>query len=201
MATAMSCIDEATLAERLRRDDQRALCDVLTLYGEEALWRMVRHGLSVTDADEALGAALYKLWKWRDRFDANRNTIEGWFLMLCEQAAVDAARRHKTNPTAQLADPDVVPSRPPADEGPVSPSEDLEDLETVLNELSDADRAIALGRAQGGDWAAPLAEGLGMTANAVRVRGWRVFATIRARMAELRAARAPQPAPGQGVAT
>jgi RNA polymerase sigma factor (sigma-70 family) len=178
-----------TLVQRLKSDDQTALLDILKLYGDQALRWMLSRGLRREYAEEALEDALYKLWRLRATFDPARSTIEQWFLMLCRQAAVDASRRLKVNPFNQLADPEGIPDRAPAEEEPASTSERREDLDTALSELSDIDRTIALRRAEGGNWAVELAKELGMETNAVRVRGLRVTEKIRARMEELRAAR------------
>jgi RNA polymerase sigma-70 factor (ECF subfamily) len=90
----------ATLVERMRRGQERALEDLYeaTVGKLYALASAILR--SAEDAEEIVCETYAYAWANAARFDASRANALGWLLMLCRSRALDRVRQRRANATA-----------------------------------------------------------------------------------------------------
>jgi RNA polymerase sigma factor (sigma-70 family) len=182
--------DPLQLALRLKQGDEAALAVVLHTLGPRVEGGLKkRHpGLRAEDLEDVLSLASYRLWQSRSQFDPARGSLASWFFIIADNLARDLVRKEKRRPET-LNDPDQLPDRAgwAGDEAEETfPSRG--ELSKIVQRLSHVDNHIISVYAHTGGqgpWAAALAEDLGLSAGAIRVRCHRIKEKIRKEMAAL----------------
>jgi RNA polymerase sigma-70 factor (ECF subfamily) len=187
------------LGSRLVKGDVTVLQPVLEELGPRAVRRLRRRYPSLTEADweDVLVETLFRLWQRRASFDPGRR-LAAWFLTIADNVVKDLLKAawQRARRRERPADWDRLrpPARRPADGPPAALSRAETDLLEIVRGLPEVDREILLASTSGAaDWAAALAEGLGVPAGTLRVRRLRLLRKVRAAMARL-----GHPLPGAG---
>jgi len=99
MADDTAVENDAQLIARIRNGEEDALRDLLSTYGGRIrLWlrKTYRSILQEEEVDEALSAAVTKVWQNADKFDSSRGRLGGWFLRIAQREAINILRQQKT---------------------------------------------------------------------------------------------------------
>jgi RNA polymerase sigma-70 factor (ECF subfamily) len=179
------------LALRLKQGDESALQAVLQTLGPKVEGGLKkRHpSLRAEDLEDVFAMASLRLWQSRSQYDPARGSLASWFFIIADNLARDLVRKEKRRPEI-LRDPDQLPDR----HGGAGGDEAQEafpgrnELNKILKRLPHVDHQIisVYARTGGqGPWAADLAEDLGLSAGAIRVRCHRIKEKIRKEMAAL----------------
>ncbi|HEY5315137.1 MAG TPA: sigma-70 family RNA polymerase sigma factor [Pirellulales bacterium] len=176
---------DALFEQKLQAGDESVLSEALQRYETELRARLRRQfpdSLQEADLDDAISMGLYRLWRYRQQYDAHRSPFGAWFYLLTRSAAFDLLRRL---PRVSLTDPRLV-NRPfigdkSADVDPATTLR-LQNLERAMQQLSELDRRILMTFATAADergWSEPLADELRMPASTIRSRKMRALARLR----------------------
>jgi len=85
------------------------------------------------DAADAVQDALHRLWRSRNRFDARRGELRGWFLAIVRNRCLDMlSRRQRDGSSAQIHWSELAD---PAEQRPDKEAEQQELIELVAREL------------------------------------------------------------------
>jgi RNA polymerase sigma factor (sigma-70 family) len=192
-ATTPTFLDPAqsALADRLKRNDETVLRDILQSFGPctEARLRRSYPYFQHPDFEDVLAEALYQLWKDRHKYDPHRASLQGWFHLLAKSKAEDIrkSKGYKARDLECAVDVTGLAARGDEDEAlPASPlSAEQQDLLDILRELPQDERRIigAYASADGSEaWAASLAKELGVSSGLIRVKRLRIEKKIRREM-------------------
>jgi RNA polymerase sigma factor (sigma-70 family) len=183
--------DPLLLALRLKQGDESALGTVLQTLGPkvEGGLRKRHPTLRAEDLEDVLSQASHRMWQARAQFDPGKGSLASWFFIIADNLARDLVRRETRQP-ALVTNLDQLPerlgkSREDDGEEPIVPGKELDE---ILQKLAFVDHRIIseYARAGGeGPWAAGLAEDLGLSAGAIRVRCHRLKKKIRQEMLAL----------------
>jgi RNA polymerase sigma factor (sigma-70 family) len=183
--------DPLLLALRLKQGDESALRTVLQTLGPKVEGGLKkRHPtLRAEDLEDVLSQASHRLWQARAQFDPGKGSLASWFFIIADNLARDLVRRETRQP-ALVTNLDQLPeqigkTRADDREEPIVPGKELDQ---ILQKLAFVDHRIIseYARAGGeGPWAAGLAEDLGLSAGAIRVRCHRLKKKIRQEMLAL----------------
>ena len=196
--------DENTrLAVALLDNDERALEDILRLYGPEITELLHRKFtlhlgvLKYEDIEDVLVIALNRLWDARATYDDKKQTIRVWFYCIAENAAKDVKKLgwHKASKLESLPGKEWFEQNPtceasaPADAKKAkAEAKELKDLKSVVDNLPEVQRRIVLADAASRDdvaASADLAPELGIPVAYVKVYRKRAMDTIRKEMQKL----------------
>lgn len=181
---------QSALADRLQRNDETVLRDILQAFGPATEARLRKHYpfFQHHDFEDILAEALYQLWKDRHKFDAGRGSLSNWFLVLAKSKAEDIrkSKRFKARDLECSADVAGFAVSDDGEEESATPlSAEQQDLLDILRELPDDERRIigAYANADGTEaWAANLAIELGISSGLIRVKRLRIEKKIRREM-------------------
>src|SRR5690606_29011162 len=140
------------LSLRLLQNDETVLTEVLRTCGPSvaALLRKRYSTLNEQDVDDVLAIALFRLWKVRSRFDAERASLKTFFYRIAENATRDVFRSGWCKARQLEVAIDTwaeAPCDEPAVTGqPVEPKWDgaARDLRAIIDRLPEAYRQIVL---------------------------------------------------------
>jgi RNA polymerase sigma factor (sigma-70 family) len=183
---------QSALADRLQRNDETVLRDILQAFGPstEARLRKSYPFFQHHDFEDILAEALYQLWKDRHKFDAGRGSLHNWFLVLAKSKAEDIRKSKRFKARDLECSADVAGFAVSVDDGEEEPantplSAEQQDLLDILRDLPDDERRIigAYANADGTEaWAANLAIELGVSSGLIRVKRLRIEKKIRREM-------------------
>lgn len=187
------------LDAQLRDGDERVLEAILRIHGPPILALLKQRfvgSLSITDFEDVLAVALFRIWQNRSQFDPKLATLRVWFFRIAENTARDVLKHgwHKARQLERSVEPEflsaVIDIRSP--EQPVSkvngtptsvsqriPSEQLHELLSLLPENQ---RRILLADANSPDGivaSRDLARELGIPQGTVRVYRRRALESLR----------------------
>jgi RNA polymerase sigma-70 factor (ECF subfamily) len=204
MALRQTGNDPDDLAARLRQGDEDALEELLRSLGpavHRVLARKFVPVLREVEIDDVLSIALYRVWRARQRYDADKGSLRLWFFRIAENAARDVLRHgwHKARRLEVSATGIETKTRSSADSNgrPGGPHErdDLPDSETsvqrksalrdILAGLPEAQRRIVLADAlcrEGVASSQRMASELNLSPASIRVYRKRAMETIRAEL-------------------
>ncbi len=174
---------DQTLGDRLLNADGSVLADILASYGPKVAGQLRKTftPLDDHDIDDILQAALICLWRNAPRYNASRSSVRAYFYTIARSKAIDLLRRRSTYDDLKQKVRRVRPVTNP----PPAPDESLINrcrvavLRRVLNDLSGIDRVIILASTDGGHWAKDLERRLGIPAQKIHLRGYRIKNRIR----------------------
>ncbi|MEZ6056585.1 MAG: sigma-70 family RNA polymerase sigma factor [Planctomycetaceae bacterium] len=177
-----------TSDESLVRLDE-ALVDELIAIGPRVLGQLRAKfsNVSVDEVEEAMQTALFRFWVTRETYDPNKLSLSGWIYVLARNALLDRLRVLKEGRLrfvdAGLLD---VMQREVAEPEPSGHTADQDSiamrLELALSALSTADRDLLrhwVNHRDSGKWAQEIADQIGSTPGAVRVRRIRLINRLR----------------------
>jgi RNA polymerase sigma factor (sigma-70 family) len=183
---------QSALADRLKRNDETVLRDILQSFGPttEARLRKSYPFFRHQDFEDVLAEALYQLWKDRHKYDPARSALQTWFHLLARSKAEDIrkSKGYKAKDlecSADVAGFAVFLPDEGGDEATTPPSAEQQDLLDILRDLPDDERRIigAYASADGTEaWAATLAKELGISSGLIRVKRLRIEKKIRREM-------------------
>lgn len=183
---------QSALADRLQRNDETVLRDILQAFGPATEARLRKHYpfFQHHDFEDILAEALYQLWKDRHKFDAGRGSLSNWFVVLAKSKAEDLRKSKRFKARDLECSADVAGFAVSMDDGEEEPdttplSAEQQDLLDILRELPDDERRIigAYASADGTEaWAANLAIEMGISSGLIRVKRLRIEKKIRREM-------------------
>jgi len=179
----MPVTEQLDLAQRLLRDDEQVLEDVLRAFGPSilaVLGNRYRDVLRTQDIEDVLSIGLFRMWTNRAKFDADKASLKVWLFRIVENAARDVLRHgwHKARlmeVTGELAliGAAAPQPKPSSDEEKQSPPSALQmELREIVAGLSEVQRYIVMADAATRDATAcsrTLGDELNMPAATVRV--------------------------------
>jgi len=195
--------ENTRLAIALLDDDERALEEILRLYGpdiKETLYKKFTLHLGVLtyeDIEDVLIIALHRLWDARKNYDDKKQSLRVWFYCIAENAARDVKKLgwHKASKLERHPgkdwledDPKCAAPEPVEVEVKKEESKEATDLKMVVSKLPDVQRRIVLADSVSRDdvaSSADLAADLGIPVAYVKVYRQRAMATIRREMRKL----------------
>lgn len=187
------------LAVALLDNDERALEEILRLYGPDILDTLhnkftKRMGvLRYEDIEDVVSVALRRLWDARADYDDSKGSLRAWFYRIAENLAMDVlkhgwykARRLERNVgqdnLQEAAGVAPVSQEPQKRDAKRKQSKEESDIRLVLSKLPEAQRHIVMADSASRDGKASnelLADELGIPAAHVRSYRTRAYATIR----------------------
>jgi RNA polymerase sigma-70 factor (ECF subfamily) len=178
------------LGERLRRGDESSLGEVLRLLGPIAAGGLRgRYAvLNWQDVEDILAIALYRLWKFRGKFDPAKASLKSLFCRIADNTAKNLFRDGWQKVRQREVELDAAISCPAvtaAEQGNPGCNEILEVVREVLAKLPEAYRHIILADAYAWDRVAEselLAAELEIPAGTVRVYRNRALAAVRSEL-------------------
>jgi RNA polymerase sigma-70 factor (ECF subfamily) len=180
---------EAQLAARLLTDDSMVLAELLRSFGPQAASALRRRFgglLSDADLEEALSDALFHVWQARARFDPTKAKLSTWFYILARNAAVSSLRRRPQGINRNVEDSAMafVKQESPAEQS-AERSRLLTELKVALKSLTPRERIVIeayIGSGGEGNWAAEIAEEVGVPPRHIRVIRLRAFDKVKKRL-------------------
>lgn len=177
----MEYCDPQEMIALARAGDTAALDKVTRCYGERLLAVGRRHCRTEEDARDAVQDALLSANLHLATFRGD-GSLEGWLIRMVARACGRMRRGRKNDPGLHVYDEEVADDNG-SPELDAARAKLAEMLGAALLDLSPQDRVIVL-LAEAEDWTGPqIAEKLGMSAGAVRVRLTRARQKLRARLA------------------
>jgi len=164
-ATIQTMLDPvpSALADRLKRNDETVLRDILQSFGPstEARLRRSYPFFRHQDFEDVLAEALYQLWKDRHKYDAARSSLHNWFLVLARSKAEDIRKSKGYRARNLECSADVTgfaDLRPDEGDGLTTAalSAEQQDLLDILRQLPDDERRRGR-RLWRKNWACPRA--------------------------------------------
>ena len=179
----MPVTEQLDLAQRLLRDDEQVLEDVLRAFGPSilaVLGNRYRDVLRTQDIEDVLSIGLFRMWTNRAKFDAGKASLKVWLFRIVENAARDVLRHgwHKarlmevTGELALIGAAAPLPKPSPDEEKQSPPSALQMELREIVAGLSEVQRYIVMADAATRDGTAcsrTLGGELSMPAATVRV--------------------------------
>ena len=178
--------------------NQSVLDEILRVKGalvEHALRGRFAGVLNETDLEDAISVALFRLWTYRNKFDSRRSSVGAWFYLLARNAAIDILRvqsrqRELTN-ERQLLERVTQEVKPAChDKGADQHTHSVyhsytpayNAIRDAIEKLDEIDRRIVMAfiyRNEDEDWTDGIAEELGLSRNAIRIRNSRTLKKVR----------------------
>ena len=143
------------------------------------LYGYARFRLGPDDAQDAVGAALEKVWRTRDRFDPGRGDADAWVYAVGINAIRDEVRHQHRQPALATAQPDDLVAPASADDRATV----IAALQAI-RELGQRDADLMALRFGAGLSIGEVAERVGRTPGAVAVAIHRALARVRRQMAD-----------------
>jgi RNA polymerase sigma factor (sigma-70 family) len=188
LAGRMELTEDADLAQRLHKNDQTCLEEILRNFGGGILILLRRRFhdmLREEDLEDVLSIGLYRLWNNRARYRLELASLRVWLYRICENSARDVLRMgwQKARAREVISDAALLGLTEHAIDSPEELPEDYSlhddspvavhgDLKELLGELPDVQHAILLADAAARDGVAcstRLGIELGIPASTVRV--------------------------------
>jgi RNA polymerase sigma factor (sigma-70 family) len=186
----------------MTQKDQRALVELLSVYGPKVLGFLKKwfgDTLKEPERESALYQAAYNVWRFADRYDPARGSLQSWFLRIARNAAVSILRGERRNAAAELgSEPAYDPADDCEDDEPAVESKEhwrakqLDDI--IRNHLEGLEQAVAGADLAAGGTAdsARLARLLGTSINTIYATRSKVRAKIRTMIPEGGEGQGPQ---------
>lgn len=170
------------IAARLQKGDEGSLEEILRDMGPSLVARLRNRFsplLTPEDIDDVLAQTLFRVWQHRTDYRPALSPFSLWCYLIARNIAIDEVR-HKSREKAALSALWNELRGSPAGSEPVDPSPALEALRRVLSEMAPDERETLLASANDEEaWAARMAPGLGLSANALRQRRFRAMSKLR----------------------
>jgi RNA polymerase sigma factor (sigma-70 family) len=194
--------ENTRLALALLENDERALEDILRLYGPDvtkllhAKYTLRRGVLTYEDIEDVVIIALERLWNARASYDDSKGTLRAWLYCIADNVAKDVkklgwqkARKLEWRPGNDWMEQSPKCAAPePAEAQEAEESQELKDLRMVVNNLPEVQRRIILADSVAREdvaASADVAADLGIPVANVKVYRQRAMATIRREMRRL----------------
>jgi RNA polymerase sigma-70 factor (ECF subfamily) len=188
---------QSDFGRRLRAGDESVLEAVLRADGPAVrglLQQKFGGILNAADFEDIVAAALYRVWKYRERFDPQRASLRVWFYRIAANVARDVLRygwqkaRQMEVPCEPIVLASIIDAREEHEEtGPQDgqPTGMKRDLREALDLLPDSQRKIVMADAASRDGkvsSQQLSSELGIPAATVRVYRRRAIERLRVEM-------------------
>jgi len=162
--------DDATLMQRIASGDAQAFTQLVGRLHAPALGHATRILLNRADAEDAVQAALTRVWTAAARYDPARGSVSGWFHRLLTNLCLDRRRSVRlvtTRVTATLDDVWEIADPAPDPAQAAATRAQARRIDAAMAKLNSRQRAaVALFRGEGASMA-EIAETLGTTSKAV----------------------------------
>lgn len=176
------------IAVRLGQGEESALGEVLREIGPivaAQLRRRFAGALTLEDLDDVLAQMLYRVWKHREDYRAERSSFLLWCYLIARNIALDAIR-DRSRRKAALSELWAELRGRHAASAASSRGPTLAALERALMILAPEDRQILLASVSGEEaWAAQTASEFRLSSGNLRQRRFRALAQLRAEMNRL----------------
>jgi RNA polymerase sigma factor (sigma-70 family) len=188
----MPSIEQSDAAELLLANDERALEDILRIYGPQVravLGRKYEGILNRHDIEDVFAIGLFRVWHHRGKFDPSKGSLRVWFCRIVDNAARDVLRHgwHKARQFevhvdfAGYVDPKAN-GKQREDANNSTPTAEQLEIRDIVDSLPEAQRHIITADALAKDAPASsrfLAEELGLSTATIRVYRKRAMDSIR----------------------
>src|ERR1700734_3942180 len=99
--------DDASLLQRVRQGDQRAMAEVFDRYGRAVYSVALRILKDTGHAEDVMQDIFFQVWRNSDSFVQGRGSLGAWLVVIARNRSIDLLRRRK--PTDSVEDV-VLPS-------------------------------------------------------------------------------------------
>jgi RNA polymerase sigma factor (sigma-70 family) len=106
--------EENALIQRIIDREQQALDDLYQKYGR-LVYNMAMHVVqNKASAEEVTQDVFFQVWRWPERWDANRARLTTWLLAIARYTAIDYLRREQRRPNLEPGTLEMLHHRLPA---------------------------------------------------------------------------------------
>ena len=88
--------DDATLLQRVRQGDQRAMADVFDRYGRAVYSVALRILKDAGHAEDVMQEIFFQIWRNSDSFVQGRGSLGAWLVVVARNRSIDLLRRKVT---------------------------------------------------------------------------------------------------------
>jgi RNA polymerase sigma-70 factor (ECF subfamily) len=87
--------DDATLLQRVRQGDQRAMAEVFDRYGRAVYSVALRILKDTGHAEDVMQEIFFQIWRNSDSFVQGRGSLGAWLVVVARNRSIDMLRRRK----------------------------------------------------------------------------------------------------------
>ena len=87
--------DDATLLQRVRQGDQRAMAEVFDRYGRAVYSVALRILKDTGHAEDVMQEIFFQIWRNSDSFVQGRGSLGAWLVVVARNRSIDLLRRRK----------------------------------------------------------------------------------------------------------
>ena len=127
--------EDASLLERLRRNDRDALAALYDSYGRLAFGLAYRLLGEAGDAEDIVQESFLSLWRQSDRLDASRGSVRSLLLTIVHRRSIDVLRRRSGRSERALDEAQPIASAAPDPVEFASQAEERERVQLALRDL------------------------------------------------------------------
>src|ERR1700753_2049809 len=95
MAQGPASTDDATLLQRIRQGDQRAMAEVFDRYGRAVYSVALRILKDTGHAEDVMQEIFFQIWRNSDSFVQGRGSLGAWLVVVARNRSIDMLRRRK----------------------------------------------------------------------------------------------------------
>lgn len=163
----MQTPEEKQLLQRVSREPQSGLAEILTRYGGTLQAVMRRVLYDPRDVEECIADVLVQCWRHAETLQRQDCALKGWLIVTARNRAIDRYRKlHREN--TELLPEDFAWMVQETAEPEKSEAEEL--MADLVQEMENPDREIFIRRYYGLQSGREIARALGMQEHAVHVR-------------------------------
>ena len=141
------CLSDEKLIKAIRNHDQEAMARLITKYSK-LLWKVVGHILqsaaTVQDMEECIADTFIDLWRYPEKYDAGRGSLESYLALVARSKAIDRYRERTRHIELQLEETLLDKRSDPAQM--MIAQEAKESLAAALRSMGTLEREILLRR-------------------------------------------------------
>jgi RNA polymerase sigma-70 factor, ECF subfamily len=123
--------DDATLLQRVRQGDQRAMAEVFDRYGRAVYSVALRILKDTGHAEDVMQEIFFQIWRNSDSFVQGRGSLGAWLVVVARNRSIDMLRRRKPVDSVD----DVILASPGDIASEVEHSSMMEKVRKVLRDL------------------------------------------------------------------
>jgi RNA polymerase sigma-70 factor, ECF subfamily len=123
--------DDATLLQRVRQGDQRAMAEVFDRYGRAVYSVALRILKDTGHAEDVMQEIFFQIWRNSDSFVQGRGSLGAWLVVVARNRSIDMLRRRKPVDSVD----DVILASPGNIASEVEHNSMMEKVRKVLRDL------------------------------------------------------------------
>lgn len=123
--------EDATLLQRVRQGDQRAMAEVFDRYGRAVYSVALRILKDTGHAEDVMQEIFFQIWRNSDSFVQGRGSLGAWLVVVARNRSIDMLRRRKPVDSVD----DVILASPGNMASEVEHNSTMEKVRKVLRDL------------------------------------------------------------------